>query len=187
MPLWGSDPSIVRSPRARTIGMRRLRVLVDGAPYHAIVRANRKEHLLESPSAKTLLLTTLAQAKHKFEFRIDNFVIMENHVHLLLWPSASVGLPEIMKWTLGVFTMRYNRAFDSSGHVWGQRYFSRPIGSAEEYQKISDYIDANPVRAGLVTSAVDWEWSGFYHRLINRRDIVGSDPSDCESATFTGV
>jgi putative transposase len=153
--------------------MRKLRLLVDGAPYHVISRTNRKEFLLESPLAKNLLLETLRQAKRKYEFQIDNFVIMDNHIHLLLWPPLSIGLPILMKWILGVYATRYNRAFTSCGHVWADRYFSHPIASLSEYRVIFSYIDANPVNAMLVTNPAEWEWSGFYHNLSGRHDIIG--------------
>ena len=132
--------------------------------------------MLESPLAKNLFLRTLAFAKTKHEFQIDNFVIMDNHFHLLLWPPPASGLPLLMKWILGVYTMKYNRIYGTCGHVWGERYFSRPIADSSEYRIISAYIDVNPVKACLVADPAEWEWSGFYHHLVGRRDIAEAPP-----------
>lgn len=77
-----------------------------------------------------------------------------------------------MKWILGVYSMGYNRIYDKRGHVWGGRYFSRAIDSFSEYLFVYRYIDQNPVKAGLVAHAADWEWGGLGHHLRQRRDIV---------------
>jgi putative transposase len=152
--------------------MRKSRVLRDDVPYHVVVRTNRKDLLLETSLAKGLFQETIIAAKEKHVFRIDNYVIMDNHVHLLIWPSCGAALPTLMKWILGGYTMKYNRVFESCGHVWGDRYYSRPIPDFGDYLMTSDYIDANPTRACLVEDPKHWAWGGLFHHQIGRRDIT---------------
>jgi len=147
-------------------------MLSTGAVYHVTARTNKKELLLESPLAKTLFLETLARAKAKHCFEIDNFVIMGNHFHLLIRPTGNSSLAEILKWTLGVYSMAHHRIYKQWGHLWGSRYFSRPIGSFGEYLEVYRYIDNNPVAAGLVDLASQWPWGGLGHDLARRSDIV---------------
>jgi putative transposase len=135
-------------------------------------RTNAKALLFQPAGAKVLFLETLGKAKGKFGFQIDNFVLMENHVHLLLWPAAGDELPLLMKWLLGVYAEAYNRAFDLWGHFWGGRYFSRPLGQFGEYLAVSDYIDGNPVEAGLVPTATDWEWGGLFLHREGRAELT---------------
>ena len=72
--------------------MRKTRKLVDGARYHVVARANRREFILESDKVKDMFLATVAQAKRRFGFTIDTLCIMDNHIHLLLWPGDNESL-----------------------------------------------------------------------------------------------
>lgn len=160
----------------RTEDMRQLRQLQAGACYHVTARANRKEYLLRSPLARDLFVETLVRCRAKYLFNLDNFVLMENHVHLLITPSRPEDLPIIMKWLLGVYTMRYNKCFKTWGRVWGSRYYSRPIRHLEDYIVTSSYIDNNPVKAVLTGWARDWPWSACYHRSRGIRILVAPLP-----------
>lgn len=156
--------------------MRKARKIIPGAIYHVIARTNGKEMLLDSELAKDLFLQVLRQARERHSFRIDNFVIMGNHFHLLIQPLKESTLAEIMKWILGVYTMTYNRVYLRWGHFWGSRYFSRTIGSLPEYLKIFHYIDQNPVKANLVNSICQWPWSGYVHNQTGNTVIVAIPP-----------
>ncbi len=156
--------------------MRSLRRFVEGATYHVIARATWKELKLDPPVAKQLFLEILAKAKLKYSFRIDNFVIMGNHFHLLLTPTDGDSLSTIMKWILGVYTMAYNRVFNTWGKLWGDRYFSRPITSFVELLHVYQYIDNNPIRAMLVENPEDWPWSGLHHHRTGRLDVSSKVP-----------
>lgn len=65
--------------------------------------------LLRSPVAKNLFLEQLIRLRLRHVCEILDFVFMENHVHLILRPMGEVELSSIMKFLLGVYTMRYNR------------------------------------------------------------------------------
>lgn len=147
-----------------------------GTIYHVTARVNRKERLLQTPKSKTLFLETLIKLRKKYSCRIDNFVIMDNHVHLLVEPIGGTTLPEMMKWLLGVYTMKYNRMFNTSGHFWGDRYYSVPLKNFEEYIHAFLYINQNPVRARIVEKAIEWEWGGLWQYHAQYRDIVDEVP-----------
>lgn len=159
------------------MGMRSARVLRPDTVYHITARANRKEKLLEPKAAKELFLETLAGTRKRFQCRIDSFMVMENHVHLLLQPLGAASLAAIMGWLLGVYSQRYNGLFKTWGHVWGGRYYSRPIAGFPDLLRTFQYIDDNPVRACLVRRAEDWEWGALRHYRSGRTDIVGPPPA----------
>lgn len=106
--------------------MRKPRDLRDGALYHVTEGANRKEMILDNRGMKELFLNIL-RAEERFSFRIENFRIMGNHIHLMLRPGPGVSLSRIMQWILGVFAMAYNRMHGFTGHVWGCRFFPSVI------------------------------------------------------------
>ncbi len=138
--------------------MRKPRRLVDGARYHVVARANRREFILESDRVKDLFLATIAQAKRRFKFTIDTLCIMDNHIHLLLWPGENESLSRIMQWILSVFAVRFNRLFGLQGHVWYDRFKSVVVRTIRQFEHAYSYITENPVRAGLVARARDYRY-----------------------------
>lgn len=161
--------------------MRKARMLKTGARYHVGARTNRKEMVLDEPGMKSLFLEVVAKAKKRYAFSVENFCIMGNHYHLILRPSKGTNLSRLMQWIMSVFAMKYNQIHGLTGHVWGQRFFSRIIESLQEYLQISEYIDENPVKAGLVVSPEDWPYGGVSHRKGGFHDIVDPLPADLSS------
>lgn len=140
--------------------MRKRRYLVDGALYHVTMRANRKEMIFSTDAIKSLYMEVLKQAKTRYLFNVDNFMIMGNHVHLMIRPGPRESLSRIMQWINSVFAIRYNRTFGLTGHTWGERFFSYIVNRLQDYIKTFQYIENNPVSAQLVHTVLDWQYSG---------------------------
>ena len=156
---------------ARMHGMRKPRLLQDGALYHVTARANRKENILDSCSMKEPFLEVLCRARKKFDFRLDNFCIMGNHIHLMIRPDGHTNLSRLMQWIMSVFAMAFNRIHGLVGHVWGGRFFSRIVSSLWEYLKTFRYIDENPVEAQQVVNRRDWRYGGLWHHRAGMADV----------------
>lgn len=135
-----------------------------GARYHVSSRVNNREMLLDNEFAKRLFETVLYRAKKRYSFSIENFVVMENHVHMIIYPQENESLSKIMQWVLSVYAIIYNRKMGRTGHFWGERFFSRVINSLQQYLAVFEYINANPVKAGLVALPEQWRYSGAFHR-----------------------
>jgi putative transposase len=157
--------------------MRKPRVLREGARYHVSARANRREMIFETDEMKKLFLSVAKEARRKFVFRIENICIMGNHFHFIIRPGWGESLSSIMKWILGVFAIRFNKSYHLTGHVWGERFYSKIIESMRSYFEIFAYIDANPLVAGLVSRAEDWLYSRFHLRVLGFEEILTSPAS----------
>jgi putative transposase len=81
-----------------------------------------------------------------------------------------------MQWILSVFAMAWNRKHLTSGHVWGERFFSKVIDSMREFVKTFIYVSQNPVEAQVTGRAEDWQFGGLWHFIIGNREILG-EPS----------
>ncbi len=156
--------------------MRQARLLKNGVLYHVTARVNHKEKLLDRKNGRELFLAVLAQAKRKFSFTIQNFVVLDNHFHLLIRPGTGESLSRIMQWVMGVFAMRLNRLLGLWGHVWGDRFRSWIVEDPLALGKVSRYIDQNAVAAGLVKKPSDWQSSAAFHWKAGIRLIVGPQP-----------
>lgn len=143
--------------------MRKPRVLEKLARYHVTARVNNKEFFIESNRAKALFVEVLLRAKQRYSFKIENFVIMGNHFHLIIQPAENESLSRIMQWILSVYAMAYNRITGRCGHFWGDRFFSRVLYSLAQYLMVFKYIDDNPLSANIYTNS-EWQYCGSFHR-----------------------
>ncbi len=85
---------------------------------------------------------------------------MTNHYHLLVETPDS-NLSKGMRYLNGVYTQRFNRKHSRVGHVFQGRYKAILVEKDAYLQELSRYIILNPVRAGMVESAEQWEWSSY--------------------------
>jgi len=118
------------------------------------------------------MLITLEDAKDKFRFRLANFCIMPTHIHLLIEPGEGTKLSQIMQWIKTRAAKRWNFIHGSKDHLWGNRYFARLVKDPEDFNRIMEYIDQNPVKAGLVENPADWKAAGAFYKAHNIPGLV---------------
>jgi putative transposase len=133
--------------------------------------------LLDRAEVRMLFLQLLLRCKKKYAFEVMNFCIMGNHIHLMVRPAPGVSLSEIMQWQLGNFAKAYNKKRGWTGHFWGDRFHSWIIQGIGGLIRTFQYIDENPVKAGLVSNAWEWEHSGLWHDRAGIRTILGPRPA----------
>ncbi|MDR3333350.1 MAG: transposase [Treponema sp.] len=150
--------------------MRKLRVLQNGATYHVSSKIDHDAMALKDVEVKRAFLDLVEIAKKKFSFKLWNFTVMDNHIHFLIKPGEEVSLSKIMQWIKCNFAKKWNKAHNTKGHLWGERFFSRIIKDEQDFERVSEYIDKNPVKAKLVKESKDWNFGGLFHRI---RGIIG--------------
>ncbi|NNE98722.1 MAG: transposase [Pyrinomonadaceae bacterium] len=102
---------------------------------------------------------------HDEKYRLIAYVIMPNHVHILIRPSEDQGLASIMHSIKSYTSKEVNKILDRKGKFWSKEYFDRYIRDYDHFIRTVDYIHNNPVRANLVRAAADWLFSSAYHRV----------------------
>jgi putative transposase len=107
---------------------------------------------------RNALLDVLASRRENGAFWLFGYVIMPDHVHLLLRPH-NVSLDDGMRAIKSISALRIMRHRGVRGRLWQPRYFDNIIRHAGELWKKLEYIHNNPVAAGLVAIATDWRWS----------------------------
>jgi putative transposase len=91
-------------------------------------------------------------------YLLNAFVVMPNHVHLLATPT--VVLPKLTRSLKGITAKRANAMLALMGSpFWQEESYDHLVRHGREFEKIRDYIEQNPVRAGLVRRASDYRWS----------------------------
>ena len=166
------------------IYMRKRRLLVNGADYHVVARANRQEHILRSSLIKEMMLDVILEAKSKYSFHLKNFCIMGNHIHLIINPQGKESLSRIMQWILSVFAIRFNKLCGYKGHVWYDRFRSKVIESFRQYLATFIYVSQNPVRVGMAKESADYSYGGFHHLRNKHYKIIEPPDTDTMIAIF---
>jgi REP element-mobilizing transposase RayT len=105
---------------------------------------------------------------------------MGNHIHFLIKPGKAGSVSELMQWIKCNFAKAWNNAQGRTGHVWGERFYSRIIEGMTDFLRVREYIAENPVKVGLVEQAAEWIFGSLYHRLRRHRpsDLLDDMVSD---------
>jgi len=155
---------------------RRLRIEFDGAIYHVMARGNARQDIVHDDDDRRRLLVDLERAVQRFGWELLCFVVMSNHLHLLLkTPRPNLGAG--MQAFLSGYAQWWGRRRRRIGHLFQGRYRAEMIEDESYYWTVSRYVHLNPVRAGLVARPEQWEWSSYpgYHELKRRRPWVAYD------------
>jgi putative transposase len=140
---------------------RRPRIAVAGVPLHIIQRGNNRQACFYDASDYRTYLDWLAQYARDSECAIHAYVLMTNHIHLLLTPSRADGPSVLMKHLGQRYAQYVNRTYQRSGTLWEGRYRSC-IAQDEGYVLgCYRYIELNPVRAGMVAHPAEYPWSSY--------------------------
>jgi len=144
---------------------RPLRLEFAGALYHITSRGDRQEDIYEDDDDRKTFLFVLESVCETYNWVCHAYCLMSNHYHLLI-ETPDANLSRGMRQLNGVYTQAFNRAHGRVGHVFQGRYKAIMVEKENYLLELSRYIVLNPVRAGMVTSPGDWQWSSY-------RAIVG--------------
>lgn len=136
---------------------RKPRIHYEGALYHVISRGNNKEFIFSKDEDKNIYLQTILRYKEKYDFKLYAYCIMDNHAHMLI-EVGEVPLSKIMQCIQQVFTMKYNKKYNRTGHVFEQRYKAILCNKDEYLLNLVRYIHQNPVRSGI-KEKLNYAWS----------------------------
>ncbi len=148
---------------------RPLRPIADDLVYHVINRGNNRQPVFGDDGDYWAFLKAIGDLKRRKPFELYGYCLMANHIHLLLRPGA-VPVSRIVQSLLVSHTQRYHRFHQSGGHVWQGRFKSPVIQDDEHLVTVLRYIEANPIRAGLVEQAGDYRWSSFRAHGLGQND-----------------
>jgi putative transposase len=161
-------------------------------PQHVIQRGNNREPCFYATGDYRYYLETLGEALQRYDCQLHSYVLMTNHVHLLVTPLASCGISHMMQATGRKYVQYINRACRRSGTLWEGRYKASLIDSDAWLLTCLRYIEMNPVRAGMLPHPGEYRWSsytanaqGLSNSLLRPHDLylaLGKDPADRQYA-----
>lgn len=140
---------------------RRPRVTLPHVPLHVIQRGNNRQVCFVADEDYGFYLDWLKEYAGKTGCSIHAYVLMTNHVHLLLSSASSDGVGALMK-ALGQRYVQYvNRTYRRTGTLWEGRFRSCLTQEESYLLACQRYIELNPVRAGMVPHPAEYRWSSY--------------------------
>lgn len=141
---------------------RPLRIPYAGAFYHVTARGNEKKVIFKNERDLERFLLYAEAAVQRYGAVIHAYCLMNNHYHLLI-QTPLANLSEIMQYINGSYTTYVNTKRQRVGHLFQGRYKAILIDADAYAQELSRYIHLNPVRAGIVSKPVDYQWSSYLY------------------------
>ena len=140
--------------------------------------------LFQSERNATLLIDVLRSNVAARKFQLADFVIMPDHVHLLITVDESMTIEKATQLIKGGFSYRLKKEFSFAGEVWQKGFSEVRVNTDEEGVRFRRYIQMNPVKAGLVDVPEDYAYCFAY--LARRKAAQGLKPTILNSQCPAG-
>ena len=147
---------------------RRARLSIPGIPWHLIQRGNNRSVCFYAEEDYQFYLHFLEEFAAKFGCAIHAYVLMTNHVHLLLTPQRADSASMMMKHLGQRYVQYINRTYRRSGTLWEGRFRSCLTQTEDYVLACYRYIELNPVRAGMVMKPQDYRWSSYHANALGK-------------------
>ena len=146
------------------------RYVIPGQPQHVIVRGNNRTEIFRFEADYRFYLEKLKLACDKHGCDIHAYVLMTNHVHLLITPNQALSLPKTIQMLGRYYVQYYNYRYQRTGTLWEGRYKATLMDSEAYLLTCMRYIELNPVRAGMVSHPSKYPWSSYHHNARGQPD-----------------
>lgn len=151
---------------------RRARLSLPGIAWHIIQRGNNRSACFYADEDYRCYLDHLGEQARRFGCLVHAYVLMTNHVHLLLTPPRADSAGLMMKHLGQRYVQYVNRTYRRSGTLWEGRFRSCLAQSEDYVLACHRYIELNPVRAGMVAHPGDYRWTSYRANGDGKADFL---------------
>lgn len=166
---------------------RRARLVLPGMPLHVVQRGHNRQPCFHTPSDHLVYLEKLSEHASLTGCAIHAYVMMTNHVHILTSFDDISAPARLFRLLAQQYSAYLNRRLGRSGSTWEGRYWSCPVPTEQYLFICQQYIELNPVRAGMVAHQESYRWSSYRgnagleeDRLLSRHELY--DGLGCNEA-----
>lgn len=141
--------------------------------YHVLTRGNNRQDIFKDEKDYRKYIEILQRYKERYRFKLYNYALMKNHVHLVLEATERGGaLSEIMK-GINLSYAQYSKGrYKHTGHFWQDRYKSIVVSKDEYFLACGSYVELNPIRAKVVKDPRDYKWCSYSAYAYGKRDPI---------------
>ena len=146
------------------------RFVIPGQPQHVIQRGNNRDVIFVADEDYQFYLQKLGDACNKYECELHAYVLMTNHVHLLITPHTENSISKVMQYIGRYYVQYFNFQYQRTGTLWEGRYKATLLDSDGYLLTCSRYIELNPVRAGMVKDPSEYPWSSYRFNALGEEN-----------------
>jgi putative transposase len=143
----------------------------DTRTFFVTTRATEGKAILQSDRMADLFAEVLRSYMRESRFQVHDFVVMRNHVHLLITVHGSMSIEKAMQLIKGNFSYRARTELGFKGEVWQRSFSDVPIRDEESFRKHRQYIYNNPVRAGMAKAPEEYPHCSLYLRNLKEQGL----------------
>ncbi len=151
------------------------RIVLPGQPHHLIQRGNNRSAIFFHDHDYRLFLDCLKVASQRYQCQIHAYILMTNHVHLIVSPDTEDGLARLMQSVGRRYVQYINRRDQRTGTLWEGRYRAVLIDAEDYLLNCYRYIECNPVRAKMVQHPAAYRWSSYRCHAEGKTDALIQD------------
>jgi len=171
------------------------RYRIDGSIYYITSVIYDRSKIFARPSFVIPIIDSLNYYRYQYSCKIIGFVIMPDHIHLLIWPPVEKAITDFMRdfkrFTSGRITRQakvegkteWVKNFEEAGNeteraeykVWQDSFWEQSIYTEKFLKQKLDYIHLNPVRAGIVETAADYPYSSYRNYYLGDNQLIEID------------
>jgi len=148
------------------------RIVSTNLTQHVIQRGNNKVDIFRCVSDYEVFLHALQEATLLYPIKIHTYVLMTNHVHLMVTPKSAGALSGAMQALGRRYVRFFNDRYARTGTLFEGRYRSFEIDSDDYWFTCARYVECNPVRAGLALTPEAYRWSSYSTHAFGHENLV---------------
>ncbi len=152
--------------------IRRCRRFMPHIPVHIVLYGFHRRACFFTEDDYQLYIYQLASVLNKNNISMHAYVLMPNHIHLLLTQHDESSIDNVMRTQARQYQTCIQRRYKITNPIWQKNYKACHINAKEYLIKVCQYIDLNPVRSGLVDLAQEYVWSSFSFNAMNEKNIL---------------
>ena len=151
---------------------RMARIIVPGQALHMIQRGVNRQAVFYADEDYRFYLDVLEESLQRHSCALHAYVLMANHVHLLMTPTDEEGPSKVMQSVGRRYVRHVNGCYKRTGTLWEGRFKSALIDSERYLLTCSRYIEMNPVRAHMVEHPRHYAWSSYRANAEDKENTV---------------
>jgi putative transposase len=151
---------------------RKPRFYLPDVPAHVMQRGHNRSPVFFDNEDYLEYLRILKVMAEKYECMIHAYVLMTNHIHLLLTPASQNSISLMFQGLGRQYVTYINKTYGLSGTLWEGRHKGNPIDSDVYFLACMRYIELNPMRAGMCTGPADYRWSSYAANALGEANSI---------------
>ena len=148
------------------------RIVIPNQPLHIIHRGNNRQDIFKSEDDMLRIKEDIKHSLSKSDCSLHAYVIMTNHLHLLITPKSKEQLAIFMQSMVNRYVRYFNAIHHRTGTIWEGRFKSCLVDSEHYLFTLYKYIEMNPIKANMVKSIADYQWSSYRHNALGYTDSL---------------